>query len=62
MTFRLQIELTEVSPFPEEYPSAPRAAGTGRGRGQRLGELRGISGTGNGFNLEGVRGIFPVRL
>ena len=55
---RSRVELTVVSPFPREYPSPPRAAGTGRGRGQSLKELRGISGTGNSFNLEGVRGIF----
>ena len=55
----LQLELTVVSPFPGEYPSFPRAAGTGRGRGKTSGELRGITGTGNSFDLEGVRGIFP---
>ena len=48
-----------MSPFPGEYPSFPRAAGTGRGRGKTSGELRGITGTGNSFDLEGVRGIFP---
>ena len=55
----LELELTVVSPFPGEYPSFPRAAGTGRGRGKTSGELRGITGTGNSFDLEGVRGIFP---
>ena len=52
------VELTVVSPFAGEYPSPPWATGTGRGRGQSLEELRGISGTGNSVNLEGVRGIF----
>ena len=42
-----------MSPFPGEYPSFPRAAGTGRGRGKTSGELRGITGTGNSFDLEG---------
>ena len=58
-TSRNALELTVVSPFPGEYPSFPRAAGTGRGRGKTSGELRGITGTGNSFDLEGVRGIFP---